>query len=40
MPLVLDDTMFHETLSGLSYDVELTTVVEGRNVDCRTGSLL
>ena len=40
VPLVLDDTMFHKTLSGLSHDVELTTVVKGRNVDCRTGSLL
>ena len=40
VPLVLEDTMFHKTLSGLSHDVELTTIVKGRNVDCRTGSLL
>lgn len=40
VPLVLEDTMFHKTLSGLSLDVELTTVVKGRTVDCRTGSLL
>ena len=40
VPLVLGDTMFHKTLSGLSQDVELTTVVKGCNVDCRTGSLL
>ncbi len=40
VPLVLDDTMFHKTLSGLSQDVELTTVVKGRTVDHRTGSLL
>lgn len=40
VPLVLDDRMFHQTLSGLSQDVELTTVVEGRTVDKRAGSLL
>jgi predicted Rossmann fold flavoprotein len=40
VPLMLEDTMFHKTLSGLSHDVELTTVVKGRNVDCRMGSLL
>ncbi|THJ25307.1 MAG: aminoacetone oxidase family FAD-binding enzyme [Nitrospira sp. CG24E] len=40
VPLVLADTMFHKTLSGLSHDVELTTVVEGHKIDCRTGSLL
>ena len=40
VPLVLEDTMFHKTLSGLSLDAELTTVVKGRTVDCRTGSLL
>jgi len=40
VPLVLEHTMFHKTLSGLSHEVELTTVVKGRTVDCRTGSLL
>ncbi len=40
VPLVLDDRMFHKTLSGLSQEVELTTVVKGRTADQRTGSLL
>jgi len=40
VPLVLEDTMFHEHLSGLSQEVGLTTVVKNRKVDCRTGSLL
>lgn len=40
VPLVLDRSMFHATLSGLSQDVELTTLVESREVDRRTGSLL
>lgn len=40
VPLVLDDSMFHTTLSGLSHDVELITLVSGREVDRRTGSLL
>ena len=40
VPLIFGDMMFHKHLSGLSHDVELTTVVKGRIVDCRTGSLL
>jgi predicted Rossmann fold flavoprotein len=40
VPLVLDDRMFHKTLSGLSQEVELTTMVNGKLVDARTGSLL
>jgi predicted Rossmann fold flavoprotein len=40
VPLVLEDTMFHHALSGLSQVVELTTVIDGRPVDRRTGSLL
>jgi len=40
VPLVLDDRMFHTTLSGLSQEVELTTVVNGKTADQRTGSLL
>lgn len=40
VPLLLDDAMFHKALSGLSHDVELTTVVRGRMVDQRKGSLL
>ena len=38
--LVLDDACFHPVLSGLSQEVEVQTVVEGRSVDRRTGSLL
>ncbi len=40
VPLVLERSMFHATLSGLSHDVELTTLVDGREVDRRIGSLL
>lgn len=40
VPLLLDDAMFHKALSGLSHDVELTTVIKGRTVDQRKGSLL
>ena len=40
VPLVLDDTMFHKTLSGISHEVELTTMVKSCKVDCRIGSLL
>lgn len=40
VPLVLDDRMFHKHLSGLSQEVELTTVVKGKMVDVRIGSLL
>ena len=40
VPLVLDDTMFHQHLSGLSLDVILTTVVGRKQIDVRTGSLL
>lgn len=39
-PLVLDDRMFHKNLSGLSQEVELTTVVNGKTLDARIGSLL
>jgi len=39
-PLVLDDRMFHKNLSGLSQEVELTTVVKGKTLDVRNGSLL
>src|SRR5262249_54382969 len=37
VPLSLKDSMFHKTLSGLSQEVELTTMVQGRKVDQRTG---
>ncbi len=40
VPLVLDQSMFHTTLSGLTHDVELITLVDGRELDRRTGSLL
>lgn len=40
VPLVLDDSMFHRSLAGLSHTVELTTRVNGHIVDRRTGSLL
>jgi len=40
VPLVLDDRMFHKALSGLSCEVEVSTIVDGRPVDTRTGSLL
>ncbi len=40
VPLILDPSMFHAALSGLSHDVELTTLAEKREVDRRTGSLL
>ena len=40
VPLILEDTMFHKHLSGLSQEVGLTTVVKSRKVDCRTGSML
>ncbi len=40
VPFVLHDRMFHKTLSGLSQEVELTTMVKGRKVDQRAGSLL
>ncbi len=38
--LILEDTCFHTSLSGLSHEVELQTLVQGRSVDRRTGSLL
>ena len=40
VPLVLEETMFHAQLSGLSHEVELSTVTDGKHVDERTGSLL
>ncbi|MBI1818603.1 MAG: NAD(P)/FAD-dependent oxidoreductase [Deltaproteobacteria bacterium] len=40
VPLVLADTMFHAELSGLSSEVELSTFVDGKLRDRRTGSLL
>ena len=39
-PLILNETLFHKDLSGISQEVELTTTVKGHVVDRRTGSLL
>jgi predicted Rossmann fold flavoprotein len=38
--LLLDGDCIHQGLSGLSQEVEVQTVVQGRQVDRRTGSLL
>ncbi|MGC3975921.1 MAG: NAD(P)/FAD-dependent oxidoreductase [Nitrospira sp.] len=38
--LMLDERCFHAELSGLSQEVEIQTLVGGRSVDRRTGSLL
>ena len=40
VPLVLDPQMFHADVSGLSHPAELTTFVDAKKVDRRTGSLL
>jgi len=40
VPLVLEETMFHAELSGLSQQVELTTCVDSKRVDRRRGSML
>ncbi len=40
VPLVLRGDMFHRELSGLSQEVELSTLVDGQLADRRTGSLL
>ena len=40
VPLSLDASFFHASLSGISHEVMLTTRVNARIVDCRTGSLL
>jgi len=40
VPLCLDDAFWHEELSGLSHEGALTTTVNGKRVDQRTGSLL
>ncbi len=40
VPLRLDDKMFHGALSGISHEVILTTVLAGKPVDVRRGSLL
>ncbi len=40
VPLVLDGSMFHAELSGLSHEAELSTFAGGKLVDRRSGSLL
>ena len=40
VPLVLDDSFFHARLSGISHPVTITTRVEGKVADQRTGSML
>ena len=40
VPLVLGPGSFHADLSGISLDVELTTLVGNKPIDRRTGSLL
>lgn len=40
VPLILDASLFHHELSGLSHDVELTAISRDRVVDRRTGPLL
>jgi len=40
VPLVLHKTFFHHGLSGISHEATLTTRVDHKIVDCRSGSLL
>jgi predicted Rossmann fold flavoprotein len=40
VPMVLEESFFHASLSGLSQVVELSTIAEGKRIDRRTGSLL
>ena len=40
VPLVLAPSMFHTQVSGIAQEVELSTLVAGKTIDRRTGSLL
>jgi predicted Rossmann fold flavoprotein len=40
VPLVLDISFLHKSLSGISLDVELSTFAANKRIDVRTGSLL
>ncbi|MCA9420711.1 MAG: NAD(P)/FAD-dependent oxidoreductase [Nitrospira sp.] len=40
VPLLLEPSFFHATLSGISHDVTLTTTIAGKTSDRCTGSLL
>lgn len=40
VPLVLDPSMFHASVSGIAHEVELSTWAGGKRLDRRVGSLL
>ena len=40
VPLTLDNEFFHAGVTGLAHEAELSTYVDGKRVDARTGSLL
>lgn len=40
VPLVLNPTMFHASVSGIAHEAELSTWAAGKRIDQRTGSLL
>lgn len=40
VPLVLQDRFFHASISGVSHEATLSTFVNGKRIDHRTGSLL
>lgn len=40
VPLVLAPQMFHAELAGIAQDVDLSTYVDGKRIDHRTGSML
>ena len=40
VPMVLQQHFFHASLSGVSHEAEITTLVDGKPADRRTGSLL
>ncbi len=40
VPLVLDASMFHAQVAGISSEVELSTFAGGKRIDCRQGSML
>jgi predicted Rossmann fold flavoprotein len=40
VPLVLDPSMFHASVSGIAHEVELSAWADGKRIDQRTGGLL
>ena len=40
VPLMLDRSFFHAAITGLAHEAELSTYVDGKRIDQRTGSLL